>query len=476
MSIGSILNMARSGMNAQMAAVQTASQNISNAQTEGYSRQRVEMSTSLPTVFPFGTIGTGITITGITRARDALLDATYRSDAGAATGANTTASALSQIESIFSEPSDNGLSAALDKFWSAWSDVASDPSNPAAKSVAREAGNNVASTLNRFASQLDQLDQQNREGMDADVAQVNKLATQIADLNKQIISSESNGNQANDLRDSRDRLLDSMSTFVGGQIVERDNGSVAVYVSGRMIVDGTTVKALQMNDGQPPTVNYLGSPNPLTGLGGSLGARIDLSATSIPKVISRLDSLASGLVTTVNSIHSSGSVYSGNPPVASAAGNFFEVTASPPTGGDPMLTARGIRLASTMTSGAAVAASAGTSAGPGNNDVALAMANLRTKTLTLTDGSGATVATSPLGDFFNSIIGELGTATKQATDDATVQTTLASSAQTRRQSVSSVSTDEELISVIQHQHAYQAAARLITVVDEMTQTLVDLGR
>ena len=476
MSIGSVLNMARSGMAAQQAAVQTASQNISNAQTAGYSRQRVEMATSLPTVFPYGSIGTGISIQGITRARDTLLDATYRTDAGAASNADTTASALTQIQSMFGEPSDTGLSAALDKFWSAWNDVASDPSNTAAKSVVREAGANVASTLNRFAAQLDRIDQDNRQGMSADVAQVNELSTQIGAMNKEIISAESNGHTANDLRDSRDRLVDSMSKLVGGQVVERSNGSVAVYVGGRMLVDGTTVKQLGMTNGQPPTVAYVGGGNPLTDLGGSLGARIDLSATKVPSVLGRLDSLASGLATTVNAIHSSGKLYTGTPPVASAAGNFFAVTTPTPSGGDLRLTARGIQLDATMTSSSAVASAGSAATGPGNNDVALAMAGLRDTTLTITDSLGAADATATVGDFFNSVVGEVATATKQAEDDSTVQNTLASSSQTRRESVSGVSTDEELIAVIQHQHAYQAAARLITVVDQMTQTLVDLGR
>jgi flagellar hook-associated protein 1 len=157
MSIGSILNMARSGMKVQQAAVQVASQNISNAQTEGYSRQRVELATSLSTVYPWGTIGTGVEIKSITRARDAMLDATYRGDASAKSGAETTSAALTELQSIFNEPSDSGLSASLDAFWGTWSDLANDPTSGAAKAAARAAGDTVASTLNRFARQIDDL-------------------------------------------------------------------------------------------------------------------------------------------------------------------------------------------------------------------------------------------------------------------------------------------------------------------------------
>ena len=104
------------------------------------------------------------------------------------------------------------------------------------------------------------------------------------------------------------------------------------------------------------------------------------------------------------------------------------------------------------------------------------MANLRDQTLSITDASGTTVGTNSIGGFFNETVGNLATATKYSQDDSTVQATLACNSLARRTAVSGVSTDEELISVIQHQHSYQAAARLVSVVDEMTQTLVSLGQ
>jgi flagellar hook-associated protein 1 FlgK len=476
MSIGSILNAARSGMNAQQIAVQIASQNIANAQTAGYSRQRVELATTLETIFPYGTIGTGVEIQTISRARDSLLDATYRENSGSSSKAETTSHSLMQIQQIFGEPSDNGLSASLDAFWSAWNDLASDPTSGAAKAAVRQTGNNISLTLNRFARQLDQLDQTNRESMNADVGQINVLARQIGQFNQQIVVAESNGNEAGDLRDARDRLLDQISDLTGGQIIERGGGTVAVYIGGRIVVDGTLVKSLEMQDGQPPTVVFTDNPTPLSNVGGSLGGKMDVSATRIPGVLARLDSLAAGLVTTVNAIHSAGKIYSGSPPVASAAGNFFDVTTPAPAGTDPRLTARGMRLATTLTGPDKVAASGAAAAGPGNNDTATALAGLREQLVGFTTASGSPLSTLSIGSFFAETVGDLATETRYAEDDATVQKTIASSADARRQSVSGVSTDEELMNVVQHQHAYQAAARLVSVVDDMTQTLIDLGR
>ena len=475
MSLGNVLNMARTAMAAHQTVLQVASQNISNATTEGYSRQRVELTTSFPTVFPYGSVGTGVKIAGVTQARDTLLDAAFRQGSSGAFAADTTNTALSQIQSVLGEPSDIGLNAALDAYWSAWSDLAADPTNSAAKSMVRETGNNVANTLNRFASQLDQVDQNNRERMNADVGHVNELTKEVAQLNNQIVSAESGGQSGNDLRDARGRALDQLANLVGGQVVEHQNGSVAVYAGGRMLVDGTTVHTLEVQDGQPPTIGFGGGSPPINGMGGSLGAEIVVSSTTIPNVMARLDSLAKGLVENVNAIHSAGTVFTGTPPVASSAGNFFDVTTPPPSGTDPRLTARGIRLSPTLTSATVVSAGAG-AAGPGNNSVALAMAGLRDGAVGFTTSSGSPVSTSRFGDFYNETVGLVATATQHAEDEATVQHTLASNADTRRQSVSGVSTDEELIKVIEAQHAYQGAARLVSVVDEMMQTLVDLGR
>lgn len=476
MSIGSILNMARSGMNAQQTAVQIASQNIANAQTDGYSRKRVELTTAMSTVYPFGTLGTGVDVKTISRSRDALLDATYRTDSANQSAADTTASTLSQIQQVFGEPSDSGLSAALDTFWNSWSDLASDPTNGAAKAAVRSAGDNVASTLNRFAKQIDDIDQSNRESMNSDVNQINQTAKQVGELNQQIVAAEANGNVAGDLRDQRDLLLDKISTMTGGQVIERSNGSVGVYAAGRILVDGTMVKSLQMNDGQPPTVTFAGDTTPLTTMGGSLGAKIDISANRIPGVMAKLDSLAKQLVTTVNAIHSAGTTYSGTPAQPAAAGNFFDVTNPPPAGGDPLMTARGIKLAASLAGPDDVAAAGAGAPGPGDNSTASVLAALIGNPVSFTSSSGAAMGTASFSDFYSGAVGDVATQVQYAQDDATVQQTLVSNADQQRQSVSGVSTDDELISVIQHQHSYQAAARLVSVVDDMTQTLIDLGR
>jgi flagellar hook-associated protein 1 FlgK len=476
MGISSILSMASTAMNAQQTAVQTASQNISNASTPGYSEEQVQFAANTPTVFPYGSVGTGVNVVNITRSRDALLDATYRSDASASSAANTSSTALGQIQDVFGEPSDNGLAAGIDAFWSSWSDLSTDPTNAAAKSVVLESGKNVAGLLNNYAAQLDQLDQSNRQSMNADAGQVNQLLQQVATLNPQIVAAQSNGTSANDLLDSRDTALDQIAQLTGGQVVQRSNGSAAVYVNGQMLVDGASAQQIQVNDGEPPTISFTtGNPSPITGIGGTLGAEMNVSATQIPQTMASLDALAKGLVQTVNSITSGATTYDNSvPPVAGTAGNFFAVTNPPPSGGDPLETARGITVA--MTDANDVPAAAAGDPGPGDNTVALQLANLDTTPVAFTDANGNSLGSTTFADFYQQTVNTVATATQQAQDDATVSQTLTTNADTRRQSVSGVSTDQELIDIIQHQHSYEAAARLVSVINDMMDTLVNLGQ
>ena len=463
MSLTGILSIARTAMNTAQTAVQVASHNISNAQTEGYSRQTAVIEATPPLRYPYGSLGTGAQVATIQRSRDALLDQTYRTDAGAAAGADSSRDTLSSIEGVFGEPSDTGLSNSIDAFWSSWSDLSSDPTSMAARGVVRERGAQVAGQLNDFARRLDTLAQTTNEHIGASIDQINQLTSSIASLNPQILADEAGGASANDLRDSRDLAVDKLAKLTGGTVVNHDDGSVSVYVGGRAIVDGPVARALTTSGGQPPKVVFKDSGAQLSQIGGSLGAYVDAVTTTIPNVSKQLDALADGLVTSVNTIHNGATLASG-----AAAGNFFETSAAVPPGN----TARGIRLASTLT-GAADVAAAGAGKDVGNNDVALALAQLRDTTRTFADPDGSST-TASIGDYCRHVVAGVATASQSAADNATVHDTLASHSDTLRQSVSSVSTDDELVSIINHQHSYSAAAKLVSTVDQMMQTILDM--
>lgn len=474
-SIGSILNSARSAMQAAQVQMQTTSQNIANAGVEGYTVQRAQLVANTPQHFTYGNIGTGVVVQGITQARDKLLDAQYRTANGGAAQQKAAGDTLTRVEQVLGEPSATGLSHSLDVFWNSWSDLASDPTSASARGAVVQRGTQVAAQLNGFASQLDQVASDARATLASDVGKINQLAQQVADITPQIVASEAGGMTANDLRDTRNRLLDQISSLADTQVVDHQDGSVGVYLGGRMLVDGTAYHQLTTSGGSPVSLMFTGATNTLQNVGGSMGAATTSLNQSIPGVMSDLDTLAGALVQQVNQIHKSGVVFAGGGTTATAAGNFFNQSATIVGPTDPYQTARGISVSSTLSDPTLVAASAAGAAGPGNNTVANQLANLRDAPVTLTSSNGNTVNGS-LGSFYRYTVSNVALATSDANSQSAVRSTLATQADTRRQSVSGVATDEELVKMIKQQQAYSAAARLISVVDEMSKTLIALGQ
>lgn len=473
-SLGSILSIARSALQTQQSALQTIGQNVANAGVEGYSRQTLRVSAQVPQAFPYGNIGTGVVVQGVTRSRDVLLDDQFRAAAGQAAFAETSSDVLGRIEAVLGEPSESGLATSMDNFFNAWSDLATNPASASTRGVVRQRGDELVGAFNGAAARLDETSRSTRARLTTDVAQLNGLLKQVAQINPAVVAAESNNRSANDLRDTRDRLLDAVSRLADTQRIEHSDGSVALYVAGRLVVDADVAQQLQVSSGVPASVTFVGQREALSGIGGSIAAALDGVNTRIPDVQRRLDALAGALVNGVNQIHTTGTVYSGNPPVASTAGKFFDQTGGIGSG-DPLLTAWGMRLNQSVGTVFGIAAADGGAAGIGNNGVASRIAALRDSTFTLYDSGGSAIATGTLGGFYRDTVADVGLASNQASSAASTQTALASQANSRRESVSGVATDEELVALIKHQQAYAAAARLVSVVDEMAKTLISLG-
>jgi flagellar hook-associated protein 1 FlgK len=415
-----------------------------------------------------------------------MLDANYRREAASAEGFGLRRDVLGQIESIFGEPSDQALSGAMDAFWSSWSDLANNPGSPAAQAVVRQRGVDVASTLNRFASQLNDAEVNLRNRLAASVDEVNQLARQLGELNGQITAAEVSGTQAPDLRDARDRIADQLSKIAGGRVMEQSNGTLSFVIGGVSIVDGNTARPVEIRPGSPVALGLVGAADPLPQADGTLGAMVTLLNADIPDVRTRLDALAKGLVNAVNYLHTSGWTAAGD-----ALGNANWNVATPPTGSrvnffDPArTTAASISISAEVSANAGVIAAGTTQNAPGDNSLALALGALRASSgiaALQTSMGGATFAaqvglpgTSTFGDSFRSTVGSLGTKASAAGSSASVYETLAGQAETRRSSVSGVSIDEELTLLMRHQQAFQAASRLVTTADEMAQTLLQMA-
>lgn len=454
-SLGSILSIARSGLLSSQKAIDVSAHNIANATTEGYSRQRVDLSASTPQRLPEGIYGTGVTVRDVERVRDAFLDGNYRTESGSASRYDARNQMLSRLEGLMAEPGEEGLGAGLDAFFSSFSELAATPTNSTLRTMVLAEANTLTREFHRLSAGIDGLRQESEAALSGGVERTNAILESVASLNRQVVSAEADGYTAGDLRDQRDGLLDELSELVSISVTERQNGSVGVHIEGIAVVDGAAFRELEIAvaTGGEVQIRAQGSTRPLA-TGGGLAGYTDVINTDLPETRAALDDLAAALVAEVNTIHAGGVA-----PDGSTGNDFFD-----PTG----VEASTIGVA--LTDAAAVAAGSGSGAGdylPGTNDVALGIAGLRDT------AQGALAGQTPR-EFHAALVSDVGQAVRFSDDTASVHRTLADQASLRRDSVTGVSTDEELVNLIQFQAAYGAAARVVTVADEMMQTLLSI--
>lgn len=470
-SLGSILGIGRGALLAQQQAMQVTSHNVANAETPGYTRQRATLTASYPLRLPQGTFGTGVSVTNVGRARDVLLDGTFRQQSGAAAGASLRQDVLGQVENVLNEPADGAIASTLDRFWDSWSDLANAPTSPAAKAMVVQRGGQLADAFRAVATGLTTIAADARGRLATDVDQVNSLAARIATLNKSIVSSEVGGQEAGDLRDQRDQAIDSLSKLGSTSVIERPNGSVGVYIGTATLVDGESTRPASVTTSGGRLGIAIGS-QALNAGAGTLVEGLRVLNDVVPGTRAKIDTLAAGVIRGVNAAHLQGysaisetedptrSKWTATP--ASASGSrvaFFSTDAGTQD-------AAGIALNAEVLRDPGFVATGYTRYANGDNALALDLAALRT--------AGGGIGTGSFADFHRGIVSGLAADVADAGSSADAADALVQQADARRQSVSGVSTDEELIALTKQQQAYAAAAKIIKTVDEMMQTLLSL--
>jgi len=467
-SIGSILSTAKTAMQASQTAVAVVSHNVANAATEGYSRQRVQLTPGTPQYLPFGVVGTGVRVTDVERVRDALLDLGFRAETASAAFHERRGDLLGQIEALHGNITNAALPTALDRFWNAWSDLANDPSSRTAHTLVQQAGRNVVDQLRRLSGGLDRLAATTVQDMGQDVLQLNALAQEVAALNTRILAAEAGGHTAGDHRDARDLAIDKMARLADIQVVDRPDGTVAINVDGINLVDGGDSSDVVLSAaGGTWSVVSAGGAN-IRVREGRIGAGLSVLNTDIAAARSGLDTFARELAIAVNTAHATGMNAAGQTNVL-----FFDDLGNPAT-----ITAATLSLSAAVTADP-MAIAAGSPAtdpvsglpvyGAARNDVALLVAGLR-------NAPTAAYGGRSLSDGYLAEVGRIGTDVRTALDKAHVHGSLAAGVDTRRLSVSGVSIDEEMVALIKFQNAYAAAARLVTAADEMMQTILEMKR
>jgi flagellar hook-associated protein 1 FlgK len=462
------LNIGYKGLSAQQRALDVTSHNVANANTEGYTRQDVIMQASRPLKILQGYVGTGVDVIEFRRIREEFLDIQMRTENRALGEWETKANILSKLEVVFNEPSDTSMRSSLDQFWESWQVLSKNPESVAARTTVMQRGVTLANTFNHMDTQFFDLQVDINKGIGTKIKEVNSIGTQVGDLNAQIIKAEAEGHKANDLRDRRDLLLERLSGIVAIDVVEDELGAVNVTVGGKFLVARTIVSQMRFIDNPlNPTQAKLEWYDPHSNLsqgevrlsGGVLKGYVDMRDEVIPNYQDKVSLLARKITEEVNTLHRQGYALD-----KSTDRDFFTVKDI-----SAGMSARNIRVNQEIMDNINLIATASQSTpdvyqGDGSN--ALLIAQLKNK-LTMNDGVAS------FDDFYRSTVGQLGVEGQEAQQMAEGRSYLMEQLINQRESVSGVSLDEEMTNMIKYQHAYSAAARVINVMDEMLELIVN---
>lgn len=470
-------------------AVDVASHNISNADTEGYSRQRTEQSAGAPMGYsPYGQVGTGVQIDAIRRIRDGLLDRQVRQEASPLGEATARAEAIGQIEDTLGEPGDGALSTKLAAYYDAWNKLSTNPENYNLRISLRNEAVELATTFNRLYSDLQGLRQDLNDRIDTQIDDINSKAAQIAQLNFQIGATIAAGQNPNDLKDQQDLLIEQLASMVKIQAVEEgSSGMTNVYVAGDPLVTRTDAFSLNLAPINPLTdtsvIMYSPTGQPANITGGALKGMLDIRNNTLAVLapatpgttgglVYELNQLAAQLIADTNALHTQGFGLDGTTTL-----NFFNGTDA----GDIVVNQSITNLANGLDFIAAAANDPGTLAGgPGDNGMAQLIAQRR-QALTMGGFTPPAPAAPvpPNATFENHWKAQLTSIAvmgQAANRTVTTQETVLASVKDRRDQISAVSTDEEMANVIRFQKAYAASAKMISTIDEMLDTLINIRR
>lgn len=416
----STLNTAKSGMNVSQVAIQTTSHNISNINTPGYSRQRVNQSASSPYSMPgknsnfgAGQIGTGAQIDNVTRIRNSFYDYQYRSESHQYGSTSVKYEYFKNIEGIFNEPSDTAISSSLNSFFNSWSELSKDPQSSGVKSVVIENGkylsNSINSAFKRLESLEEGLDKQSEYIMD----EVNSMLSQLDKLEKNIKIIQGSGKSPNDFLDQRDQLLDNLSFKLN--INDKDVKATlkkAYDANGKVTLDDLTKSGVKIS--------------------GELEGTLSMKQ-EINKYKNGLKQLSNTITSNVND---------------AAGQDIFKAKDGELISINPEMLQEPEKINVTA-------------------DIALKVYELKSEKINI-NGKDMTINT-----FYNSMIQDLGQSSAAVIRDESNQSKLLENIDSSRSSVSGVSLDEEMISLVQLQHTYSANAKVMSTIDSLLDVVVN---
>ena len=424
--------------------------NVANVNTPGYTRQTVDLKESHPIDAYSGkplSIGTGVDVSSVNRIRDLFLEARRQELGSASSKVSTQQDGLSRIDSALQEPGDNGVSAALTKFYNAFSALASGADQPGNLSNVQSAGQTLTDRIRGLYSNLEDERKGRLDAVTQDIKDLQTKLNTISDLNRQIRDETTRGVDANALKDQRDQAVRDVASLVNVRVTQNADGTVTLAMGPLTLVDPAGARAVPTTfDAATGSITDGTTSYPVTG--GKIAGELDV-AQKIAGYQSTLDTLANTLKTSVNALYQTATNSAG------VTGKSFFADTTPQTGAvdfslDPYVAASATNIA------------AGVTGKPSDGGVALKISHL-------TSTPQAALGGKTPQDYYANLVNQIGQDTAFAKSTSATQSALLRQVDTQIQSVSGVSIDDEMANMLRFQRSYQAAAKALSVFDQTTQ-------
>jgi flagellar hook-associated protein 1 FlgK len=457
-TFGSV-NTALSALRYHQVVMDVSSGNIANVSTDGYARRRVVGQSvgapAQPAMWSrYDGHGDGVRVGSVDRLVDPLLDARARHEHGTQAYLDTRAASLARVETALGEPAGDGISAAILDARAAWQDLANSPDSPAARAQVLETSRALADAIAVQRRNLEAEEGDQRMSLLSGVDETNALASDLAATNEAITAARLSGNDASGLLDARDQMALRLADLTGGTARENGQGGLDVTVGGVALVTGGRAGRLDVTSGVAPdgsadgaalTLSVTppgGTPATVTGIRGEIGGTAELLTTTLPSLRSGLQDVAQQVADAVNAAHQSCYDADGTP-----GQPIFGVDPAAP--GGPLVL---------LVSDPDLLAASGVGGGPNR------------------DGGNAGVVAAALAgpeQGYQRFVSVLGSDVASVRRLAATQQNLTAQVDGAREQLSGVNLDEEMVTMMQAQRSYEAAARVMTTLDSVLDTLIN---
>lgn len=480
-SLGASIELGREALRAQQIGLNVAGNNIANVNTPGYARKQAKLESK--TNMALGS-GTGVLVAGLTRVRDRFLDSQFRFERGDVGRLESLEQAMATVEAIFTEvaggstsetgavfdqPGGASLNGAFSRFFNAFQDLANTPDSQAARAEVREEAVLLTEQFHRMHNSLTALRDEVEGEFRETVKEINQLTKKIAELNVKIVTTKAKPNfVAGNLEDERDRLIDDLSRLLDMSVREESDGTLAisgmegegVLLVTRGISTDLGIRGVVQDNALVSHIVFADTDELVPVSNGKLKGLLETRDEKIPSFQASLDLLAETLVTRINQIHSGGFGLDGS------SGNLFFQSSG--------INARLIGVSqgvlddlNKISVASPSETSSSFSAGSGDGSVALALSDLRLEKIL----SGSTRS---MEEFYSDLVGRVGAEAREVYNNVEARRLVLEQITSRRENNRGVSINEEASDLILFQRAYQAAARLVSMVDEMMEMTLNM--